>query len=101
MADPAPPCRLRGDRLTLRLHVQPRASRTAWGELHGGRIKLYLTSPPVDGKANAALRAFLAGEFGVPKGRVRILRGASGRDKTVEIHAPVSIPEWIQRLDLE
>lgn len=87
-----------GDTLVLRLRVQPRASRTAWGELRDRHIKLYLTAPPVDGKANAALAAFLGKEFGVAKSRVELLRGESGREKVVAIHAPPKIPSVIQEI---
>lgn len=54
----------------------------------GDRIKLYLTAPPVDGQANAAVIAFLAKTFGVPKGRVMIRRGETGRDKEIHIQSP-------------
>lgn len=69
----------------LELLVQPRASRTrAVGE-HDGRLKLQLAAPPVDGEANAALVEFLAGALGVRKGDVRIVRGETGRRKTVRV----------------
>jgi uncharacterized protein (TIGR00251 family) len=69
----------------LDLLVQPRASRTrAVGE-HGGRLKLQLAAPPVDGEANAALIAFLAEALGVRKGDVALVRGDTGRRKTVRV----------------
>lgn len=74
--------------LILRLKVQPRSSRNAWGEVLGDRIKLYLTTPPVDGKANAAVVAFVAQTFGVAKSQVHLHRGQMGRDKEIHIHAP-------------
>lgn len=83
------------DTLVLRLRVQPRASRNALGERFGDRIKLYLTSPPVDGKANAALVAYLAKTFGTPKSRVRIRRGELGREKDIEVVAPTRLPPEI------
>jgi hypothetical protein len=49
-------------------------------------------APPVDGKANAELLAFLARAFGVPRRRVRLISGATGRDKTVAIEAPATLP---------
>lgn len=78
--------------LILRLKVQPRASRNAWGEVLGDRIKLYLTTPPVEGKANAAVIAFIAEAFGVAKAQVHLHRGQMGRDKEVHVHAPKTIP---------
>jgi uncharacterized protein (TIGR00251 family) len=72
----------------LDLVVQPRASRTrAVGE-HGGRLKVQLAAPPVDGEANAALVAFLAEALGIRRAEVAILRGDTGRRKTVRVLGP-------------
>jgi uncharacterized protein len=71
--------------LILELHVQPGAARTEFAGEYGGRLKLRLAAPPVEGKANAALVAFLAEYYGVPKRNVRILAGASSRRKRVLI----------------
>jgi len=69
----------------LDLLVQPRASRTrAVGE-HDGRLKLQLAAPPVDGEANAALVEFVAEALGVRKADVAIVRGDTGRRKTVRV----------------
>jgi uncharacterized protein len=69
----------------LEVLVQPRASRTrAVGE-HDGRLKIQLAAPPVDGEANAALIAFLAGALGVRRADVAILRGEAGRRKTIRV----------------
>ena len=77
--------------------VQPRASRTrAVGE-HGGRLKIQVAAPPVEGEANAALVEFLAGALGVRKSDVALVRGDSGRRKTVRI-AGVSAAVALARL---
>ena len=69
----------------LEILVQPRASRTrAVGE-HGGRLKIQLAAPPVDGEANAALVAFLADALGVRKADVALLAGETGRRKRVRV----------------
>jgi uncharacterized protein (TIGR00251 family) len=47
--------------------------------------KARLVAPPVDGKANEALIALLAKEFGVPKSSIEIIKGQTGRNKTVRI----------------
>ncbi len=71
--------------VVLELLVQPRASRTrAVGE-HDGRLKVQLAAPPVDGEANAALQAFLASALGVRRADVAIVRGDTGRRKTVRV----------------
>ncbi|MCA9580825.1 MAG: YggU family protein [Myxococcales bacterium] len=71
--------------LTFDVRVVPRASRTAVVGAHDGALKVALTAPPVDGEANAALVAFLAKHFGVPKGGVEILRGQTSKRKHVRI----------------
>ena len=65
--------------------VQPRASRCAVSGLCGNALKIALTAPPVDGKANAALCAFLAEKCHCPKSAVSIALGMTSRNKTVEI----------------
>lgn len=77
--------------------VQPRASRTrAVGE-HDGRLKIQVAAPPVEGEANAALVAFLASALGVRKSDVALVRGDSGRRKTVRV-AGVSAADALARL---
>lgn len=69
----------------VRVYVQPRASRTEIVGQHGDTLKVRLAAPPVDGAANAELVRHLAKRIGVPVSRVRVLSGATGRTKTVEI----------------
>jgi len=71
--------------VALEILVQPRASRTRVVGEHDGRLKIQLAAPPVGGEANAALIEFLAGALHVRKGEVRIVRGDTGRRKTVQI----------------
>jgi uncharacterized protein (TIGR00251 family) len=90
-------CSEDGATLTLRLHVQPGAKRTEIAGIHGdgadARVKLRLAAPPVDGKANAALVAFLAEAFGVPERAVALIRGETSRQKTVRIVRPRVRPD--------
>jgi uncharacterized protein (TIGR00251 family) len=79
--------------LILALHVQPGAKRTEVAGTHGDALKLRLAAPPVEGKANAALIAFLAESFGVPQRAVTLLRGETSRQKTVRIDAPRLRPD--------
>ncbi|MCE9579017.1 MAG: DUF167 domain-containing protein [Deltaproteobacteria bacterium] len=65
--------------------VQPRASRPKLGPLHGDRIKVAVTSPPVDGEANAAVVELIAKALGVAKSAVEITAGAASRRKTVRV----------------
>jgi uncharacterized protein (TIGR00251 family) len=69
--------------ILLLLHVQPRASKTEIAGIHGDRLKVRLAAPPVDGEANLELVAYLSRRLAVPKSRIHILRGESGRTKDV------------------
>lgn len=69
----------------VRVKVQPRSSRKGIGGIAGDVVKVYLTSPPVDGAANEQLIEILSEELKVRKSAVRIVRGLSSREKTVAI----------------
>ena len=71
--------------VVLEVLVQPRASRTRAAGENGGRLKVQLAAAPVDGEANRALVEFLAEELGIRKVDVAILRGETGRRKTVRV----------------
>lgn len=72
-----------GSSISLSVHVQPRASRTRIAGLHGDALKLCITTPPVDGKANAAVIEFLAKLFKIPKTAVTLASGEASRDKRI------------------
>lgn len=74
-----------GAGIELEVQVVPRSSQAGLGPLHGDRIKARVTAPPVDGAANEALRELLADLCGVPRAQVTIVRGATGRKKTVRV----------------
>lgn len=76
------------DVLILDLHVQPRASRDEILEPYGDRLKVRITAPPVEGRANEYLIGFLAKIFGVPKKQVRVISGQRGHDKRLRIVGP-------------
>lgn len=75
------------DGVMIDVIVQPKSSRDEIAGMHGTRLKIKLTAPPVDGKANAALIAFLAKKLGIAKSRIAITRGETGRKKTLLVHA--------------
>jgi uncharacterized protein (TIGR00251 family) len=82
----APPwLRVSGDDAVLSLHIQPGAKRTELAGEHGEALKVRLGAPPVDGKANEALIAFLAERLGVPKARVILEAGQTSRSKRVRV----------------
>ena len=67
------------------LRVQPRASRNGFAGVVGDAIKLAITAPPVDGKANRAVIDYLADWFQVPKSNIVIVSGETGRNKRIAI----------------
>ena len=80
------------------VRVQPRASRSELAGLHGERLRIRLQAPPVDGKANAALVEFVADLFGIPRARVTIEHGLSGRDKRLRLRGAPAVPAALQAL---
>ncbi|QYK00571.1 DUF167 family protein YggU [Shewanella psychrotolerans] len=89
-----PVTQLRGD-LLLKLYIQPKASRDQIVGPHGDELKVAITAPPVDGKANAHLSKYLAKQFKVPKGSIVIEKGELDRHKQVRIIAPKLLPAEI------
>lgn len=69
----------------IAVKVHPRARRTALNGRFGEAYKLDLAAPPVDGKANEECVRFFAELAKVPRSRVRIVTGATARNKVVEI----------------
>ena len=88
--------------LILSVRVQPKASSDeivgpCADALGGESLKVRITAPPVDGKANAHLIKLLAKAFGVAKSRVSVVAGDSGRQKRVNINGPTQLPMSIRR----
>jgi uncharacterized protein (TIGR00251 family) len=74
-----------GGGVTLRVRVQPRASREGIGEVREGALVVRLTAPPVEGAANRALTKLLAKTLGVAPSAIDIVHGDRGRDKVVRV----------------
>ena len=73
------------DAVTLRVRVQPRASRQAILGWSAQGLRVTVTAPPVDGAANDAVRRLLADALGVAPSAISVVRGERGRDKVVRI----------------
>lgn len=73
--------------IIVMIHVIPNASCTQTDGLHDGALRVRLHAPPVDGKANEALSAWLAATLGLRRAAVELVRGATARRKQVRIHA--------------
>ena len=71
--------------VTIKVRVQPRASRTEIIGEHAGAIKLRVAAPPVDGKANEECRRYLAKLLKVGATSVEIISGDSSRDKVIRV----------------
>ena len=70
---------------SLRVRAVPGARATEVAGLHAGALRVRVAAPPVEGKANAALLAFLADMLGLRRRDLRLAAGASARDKLVVI----------------
>ncbi|SPP65929.1 DUF167 domain-containing protein [Nitrospira lenta] len=67
----------------ITIQVQPKASKSECVGLHGDALKVRVAAPPIDGRANDALLAFLAAQLKVPPSTLAIQAGAVGRHKRV------------------
>lgn len=85
------------DDLILTVRVQPRATSDAFAEHNDEYIKIRITAPPVDGKANKHLIAFLSKTFKVAKSSIQLLSGETGRSKRLLIQQPKVLPEAISQ----
>jgi len=74
-----------GGKITLTLHVQPNARKTAFSGRHGDALKLKIAAPAVDDKANWALIDFLHQWFKLSPSHISIRQGSRGRRKIVEL----------------
>jgi uncharacterized protein (TIGR00251 family) len=67
------------------VHVQPRAGRTQLVGRHGEALKVRVTAPPVDGRANEATIGLLSTTLGIPASRVVLVSGAQSRLKRFRV----------------
>ena len=71
--------------LTITVQVQPRSSSDEIAGVHDGRLKVRISAPPVEGKANERLKEVLAKAFGISKSGIEIIRGKTSKFKTIRI----------------
>jgi hypothetical protein len=77
--------------VTLELLVRPQGRRARCGAVQAGRLKVAVKAPAEKGKANAAVIKLLAKLLGVSRADVRIVRGRTGRRKTVRVKGTVDV----------
>lgn len=87
---PSSPFRPAADGVTVALRVVPKAGRNriegTVAEADGGvALKISVTAPPEEGRANAAVIALLARAWRLPKSRLRVIQGAGGRRKVLHV----------------
>ena len=100
MTDPrSQPGQGRGLACTLELKVIPKAPRDEVAGWLGGALKIKVHAPALDGRANAALAEFLAGQLGLPRRAVVLVRGDKSRQKVVRIDG-LTLAEVRRRLGL-
>ena len=83
------------DTLQLRVYVQPQARKDEIVGQHDDYLKVRITAPPIDGKANAHLLKFLARMFGVRRNQIEITAGKNARLKRLCIQDPSRLPDGI------
>ena len=69
----------------IRVEVQPKAARSEILGFRGDVLHVKVTAPPEKGKANEALLKLLAEALGVPRTRIRVLRGHTSRYKSIAV----------------
>ena len=83
--------------LKLRVYVQPQASRDEIVGRHGNYMRVRITAPPTEGKANAHLLKYLAKVFSVGRNQIEITAGRNGRHKQLHIQDPSRLPNDISQ----
>ena len=73
------------DGATLAVRIHPGARKNAVTGIHDNALKISLTTPPIDGRANQALIDFLSDRLRLPKARIALLSGHSSRAKLLRI----------------
>ena len=81
--------------IVIDVRVQTRSSRIKVDTVENGRLKLRLTAPPVDDKANQQAARMLAKSFGVAPSRVELIRGRTSREKSFRISGAARIPSAV------
>ncbi len=82
--------------ITLTIHAQPGARRSEVAGLHGDALKIRLAAPAIDGRANAALLAFVARRLGLGRSALTLKSGASSRHKVLLLVG--TSPDAVRRL---
>lgn len=99
MPHPALWCRKNADGWLLAIHIQPGAKRSQVAGLHGDALKIRIAAPPLEGRANAALEAFIAEALGTAKSNVSVVKGMQSREKLVAVKDASVLPQALLSAD--
>jgi len=86
--------------ILLKVYLQPKSSKNEVMGLYRDGIKVKVTAPPVEGKANEALIRLLAKEFGISPSSIQIIKGLHSREKTLRISATLldGLPDFSRKI---
>jgi len=77
--------KMKGAAITLKIRLYPRASRDEIVGLHGDALKVRITAPPIEGRANLALQRFIAEKLNLSSSQIEIIAGQRSREKILKI----------------
>lgn len=83
--------------LWMDIYLQPRSKSNEVVDITDEHVKIKLTALPIGGRANIALREWLAKSFKVRKAQVQLVKGELSRHKTIKIEMPTILPEWLPK----
>ena len=81
---------------TIKVKISPRAKQNKVLGFQDDVLRVHITAPPIQGKANLALIKFLAKEFDIAKSSIKIIKGETSREKVLEI--PNNVPTLQNKL---
>jgi len=90
-------CRANALGVLLEIHVQPNAKKTESMGEYDGALKVRLHAPPIDGRANEALLAWIANSLGLSRQQVVLKSGQSNRRKRIQLTVPGLDPTVVAR----
>ncbi len=90
-----------GDGCTVSVRVHPGARKDGVSGIHAGAVKISLTTPPVDGRANEALIEFVAEILRIPRGRVNLVSGMTSRTKVLRVTGKSAAEVWAALLPVD
>jgi len=79
------PIEKKADGIPLNIYVQPKSAKTEVSGIHNNALKIRITAPPADNRANQMCLKFLAKQLNLPKSSLELISGKTGRSKQIFI----------------